>query len=46
MHHSPASGISVPNSSSSAMTTSTVSSESRPRSFWKWDPRDTLEGST
>ena len=42
----PASGISTPNSSSNAMTTSTVSSESRPRSFWKWAVRVTLEGST
>ena len=30
------SGISNPNSSSSAITTSTVSKLSNPRSFWKW----------
>lgn len=30
------SGISNPNSSSSAITTSTVSKLSKPRSFWKW----------
>ncbi|KAJ0835774.1 hypothetical protein HanRHA438_Chr16g0759261 [Helianthus annuus] len=30
------SGISNPNSSSRAITTSTVSKLSNPRSFWKW----------
>ncbi|RUS33279.1 hypothetical protein BC938DRAFT_472261 [Jimgerdemannia flammicorona] len=40
------SGISTENSSSIAITTSTVSSESRPRSFEKWAFSDTLAGST
>ncbi|KAJ0821153.1 hypothetical protein HanPSC8_Chr16g0716671 [Helianthus annuus] len=36
------SGISNPNSSSRAITTSTVSKLSNPRSFWKW----AVDGST
>ena len=40
------SGISMSNASSRAMTNSTVSNESAPKSFWKLEPDLTSPGST